>query len=68
MQSRAADEVRSVYKIAHSETAVAMLSIRNRVGGIDRILGPNGGIADSLDEAKAAFRRAWERAGQTKGG
>jgi hypothetical protein len=29
--------------------------------------GPNGGIADSLDEAKAAFRRAWERAGQTKG-
>jgi hypothetical protein len=29
--------------------------------------GPNGGNADSLDEAKAAFRQAWERAGQTKG-
>jgi hypothetical protein len=23
--------------------------------------GPNGGVADSLDEAKAAFRAAWER-------
>jgi hypothetical protein len=23
--------------------------------------GPNGGVADSLAEAKAAFRRAWER-------
>jgi hypothetical protein len=23
--------------------------------------GPNGGAADSLDEAKAAFRAAWER-------
>jgi hypothetical protein len=23
--------------------------------------GPNGGLADSLDEAKAAFRGAWER-------
>ena len=22
--------------------------------------GPNGGVADSLDEAKAAFRAAWE--------
>ena len=22
---------------------------------------PNGGVADSLDEAKAAFRAAWER-------
>jgi hypothetical protein len=22
--------------------------------------GPNGGMADSLDEAKAAFRAAWE--------
>jgi hypothetical protein len=26
--------------------------------------GPNGGVADSLDEAKAAFRRAWEAAGE----
>jgi len=24
--------------------------------------GPNGAVADSLDEAKAAFRAAWERA------
>ena len=24
--------------------------------------GPNGGVADSLDEAKAAFRAAWVRA------
>jgi hypothetical protein len=23
--------------------------------------GPNGGAADSLDEAKAAFRAAWQR-------
>jgi hypothetical protein len=23
--------------------------------------GPNGGVTDSLDEAKAAFRAAWER-------
>ena len=23
--------------------------------------GPNGGVADSLDEAKAAFRAAWDR-------
>jgi hypothetical protein len=23
--------------------------------------GPNGGVADSLDEAKAAFRAAWQR-------
>jgi hypothetical protein len=23
--------------------------------------GPNGGVADTLDEAKAAFRAAWER-------
>jgi hypothetical protein len=25
--------------------------------------GPNGGIADCLDEAKAAFKTAWETAG-----
>jgi hypothetical protein len=24
--------------------------------------GPNGGVADSLNEAKAAFQAAWERA------
>ena len=26
--------------------------------------GPNGGVADSLDEAKAAFRAAWEAGGR----
>ena len=25
--------------------------------------GPDGGVADSLDEAKAAFRKAWEAHG-----
>jgi hypothetical protein len=25
------------------------------------VRGPNGGAADTLDEAKAAFRTAWER-------
>jgi hypothetical protein len=25
--------------------------------------GPNGGVADSLDEAKSAFRAAWEALG-----
>jgi hypothetical protein len=25
--------------------------------------GPNGGVADSLDEAKTAFRRAWDARG-----
>jgi hypothetical protein len=25
--------------------------------------GPNGGVADSLDEAKAAFRAAWDACG-----
>jgi hypothetical protein len=26
-----------------------------------QVVGPNGNVADSLDEAKAAFRAAWER-------
>jgi hypothetical protein len=26
-----------------------------------RVSGPSGGVADSLDAAKAAFRAAWER-------
>jgi hypothetical protein len=29
-----------------------------------RAHGPNCGVADSLDEAKAAFRRAWDAKGQ----
>jgi hypothetical protein len=33
----------------------------NQIGQRVPTQGPNGGIADSLDEAKAAFRRALER-------
>ena len=28
--------------------------------------GPNGGVADSLDEAKAALRAAWEAGGKVR--
>jgi hypothetical protein len=35
-----------------------------RFGGRPRSHGPNGGIVDSLDEANAAFRAAWERDAQ----
>jgi hypothetical protein len=38
---------------------------RNKVLGLSRVSapthGPNGGVADSLDEAKAAFRATGER-------
>jgi hypothetical protein len=30
-------------------------------GSLDNPHGPSSGVIDSLDEAKAAFRRAWER-------
>lgn len=65
------------YNVIHEGRVVGRVSRMNstaretwqwtQIGERAPTRGPNGGIADSLDEAKVAFRRAWERAGPTSG-
>jgi hypothetical protein len=51
------------HEIAERSRADGSATEIGAIGRVRETHAPNGGVTDSLDEAKAAFRAAWEAGG-----